>query len=156
MKDINSKEYLDHLRHSCAHLLASAVLELYPKAKLAIGPSIEDGFYYDIDFGNQKVSEADFPKIEEKMHELIKSWKGFERKMLSADKDKKEYGDNPYKYELIEEFSEGGKKEIGFYESVGSKSSYYKHGAYWDLCKGGHVENPSEEIDYSFDKSEEP
>jgi len=144
MKD---KINLDHLRHSTAHLLAAAVLELYPKAKLAIGPSIKNGFYYDIDFGKTKISDTDLPKIEKKMHELIHTWKGFKKHLLTARQAKKEYQDNPYKKELIEEFSKGDNK-IGFYESIGSKSSAYKKGFYWDLCKGGHVESPADEIKY--------
>ena len=77
---------LEHLRHSCSHLLASAVLDLWPDAKLTLGPAIEDGFYYDIDFGDTKISEADFPKIEEKMHDLVKSWSGFEKEIVSQEK----------------------------------------------------------------------
>ena len=71
---------LDNLRHSCAHLLAAAVLEIWPDAKLTLGPPIEEGFYYDIDFGKNKISELDFAKIEQKMHELVKDWKSFEKK----------------------------------------------------------------------------
>ena len=144
MKDDN---YLKYLRHSTSHLLAAAVIELWPNAKLAIGPAIENGFYYDIDFGNTKVSERDFPKIEKKMHELIGSWKSFHRLSFKASDAKKQYKDNPYKNELIEEFSNKG-KEVGFYESVGSKSTYFKGETYRDLCKGGHTEKPSEEIKY--------
>lgn len=144
MKD--DKVYLDNLRHSAAHLLAAAVLELYPEAKLAIGPSIENGFYYDIDFGSIKVTEEDFPTIEKKMRELVPSWKSFEKKELSAKEAKAQYKSNPYKEELIDEFSESGKKKIGFYQSVGSTSSYFNGKPYWDLCKGGHVENPAKEL----------
>ena len=134
----NNKEYLEHLRHSCAHLLAAAVMELWPKAKRTIGPAIEDGFYFDFDFGDVKISEDDFPKIEEKMHELSSKIKEFKRQDLSAEEAKNEYKGNQYKHELIEEFSEGGKKKISFYESVGI--------GYTDLCKGGHVEEPSKEL----------
>lgn len=130
-----SKEYLDNLRHSCAHLLAAAVLELYPKTKRTIGPSIENGFYYDFDFGNVKISEEDFPKIEAKMKELVKSWKGFERKDVTTDEAKEYYKDNEYKIELIEEFSGEG-KDLTFYNS----------GNYSDLCRGGHVNHPESEI----------
>lgn len=145
MKDNN---YLEHLRHSTSHLLAAAVVELWPDAKLAIGPAIENGFYYDIDFGDTKVSEADFPKIEKKMRELIGSWKSFHRLSIKASDAKKQYKDNPYKNELIDEFSNKGKEEVGFYESVGSRSIYFKGETYRDLCKGGHIEKPSEEIKY--------
>lgn len=130
-----SKEYLDNLRHSCAHLLAAAVLELYPKTKRTIGPSIENGFYYDFDFGDVKISEEDFPMIEAKMKELVKSWKGFERKDVTTDEAKEYYKDNEYKIELIEEFSSEG-KDLTFYNS----------GSYSDLCRGGHVNHPESEI----------
>lgn len=133
--DKQSKEYLDNLRHSCAHLLAAAVLELYPNTKRTIGPAIENGFYYDFDFGEVKVTESDFEKIEAKMKELVKSWKGFEKQEVSTDEAKKAYQDNEYKIELIEEFSADG-KNLTFYES----------GNYSDLCRGGHVEHPSSEI----------
>lgn len=137
MKQSDNKEYLDRLRHSAAHLLAAAVMELYPAAKRTIGPPIENGFYYDFDFGNIKISEEDLPKIEKKMREILPSWKSFERHELSAGQAKKEYSDNPYKIELINEFS-----------SQGQKLSSYKSGSYTDLCRGGHVEKPYEELKY--------
>ena len=111
MKKQSDNEYLNNLRHSAAHLLAAAIMELYPKAKRAIGPAIENGFYFDFDFsaqgrsasggGDFKISETDFPKIEAKMREILKNWKGFERHELSADKAKAEYPHNPYKHKLI-------------------------------------------------------
>ena len=143
------QDYLDKLRHSCAHLLAAAVLEIYPDAKLAIGPSIKEGFYYDIDFGETKVGNEQLPKIEKRMHKLITSWKGFEKKLLTAKEAKAHYkNDNPYKTELIDEFSKGGSEKIGFYESAGSVSKAFDGKPYSDLCKGGHVENPSKEIKF--------
>lgn len=133
----SDKNYLDNLRHSAAHLLAAAVMELWPNAKRTIGPSIENGFYFDFDFGEIKVSEDDFPKIEEKMHEIVKSWSGFERHELSPEDAKKEYPNNEFKHELIDEFSKEGQV-----------LTFYKSGDYWDLCRGGHVENPAEELKY--------
>lgn len=131
------QQYLDNLRHSASHLLAAAVLELFPDALLAIGPSIENGFYYDIDFRDTKLTEEDLPKIEEKMHELIKTWQGFERIEISLDDAKKQYQDNPYKLELIDEFS-----------NEGEQLTVYKSGNFRDLCRGGHVEKPDEELKY--------
>ncbi len=125
---------LDNLRHSAAHLLAAAVMELWPNTKRTIGPAIENGFYFDFEF-EHPVSENDFAKIEQKMHELVKKWESFERRELSAADAKKEYPDNPYKHELIDEFSQNG-------ETL----TFYKSGDYWDLCKGGHCENPKEEL----------
>lgn len=128
---------LDNLRHSCAHLLAAAVMELWPSSKLTLGPSIEDGFYYDIDFGDVKISEEDLLKIEAKMHELVKSWKGFEKKEVDADQALKDFKDNPYKIELIDEIAEKGEK-----------ITYYKSGNFSDLCRGGHIEKPAEDLKF--------
>jgi threonyl-tRNA synthetase len=132
----NKQEYLANLRHSAAHLLAAAVMELFPDAKRTIGPNIDDGFYFDFEFPTP-VSENDFPAIEAKMRELVKDWKSFERHELTADQAKKEYPNNPYKDELINEFAQEGKT-----------ITFYKSGEYWDLCKGGHVENPAKELKY--------
>lgn len=129
----NKQEDLDHLRHSCAHLLAAAVMELWPKAKRTIGPAIESGFYYDFD--NLKISEDDLLKIEAKMHELASSWKKFEKMEVSRQDAEKEFSDNPYKLELIGEFS--GK---------GENLTLYQSGTYVDLCRGGHCEHPDREL----------
>lgn len=135
--DKKSAEYLSNLRHSCSHLMAAAILELWPKAKRTLGPSIENGFYYDIDFVDTKVSEADFPKIEKKMHELVKDWKGFEKEVVTASEAKKVYKGNEYKVELINEFS-----------GEGQELTFYKSGNYTDLCRGGHVDHPNSEINH--------
>ncbi len=124
---IKDKESLDALRHSIAHLLAAAVMELWPGTKRTIGPAIENGFYFDFEFGHP-VSEDDLPKIENKMREILPAWDKFERHELTALEAKNEYPNNPYKHELIDEFSQGGKKV-----------SFYKSGSYWDLCRGGHL-----------------
>lgn len=130
--------HLDKLRHSAAHLLAAAVMDLWPHAKRAIGPAIENGFYFDFDFGDTKVTEEDFLAIEAKMREILPTWKKFERHELTSDEAKKQYPENRYKHELIDEFSEKGKKKV----------SFYKSGSYWDLCRGGHVEHPDKELKY--------
>src|SRR3989338_5323853 len=98
------KEHLSNLRHSCAHLLASSILELYPGAKNAIGPAIEEGFYQDFDLGDHKISEEDFPKIEAKMREKLNAWDDFGIDEVEIEKAKKDFAWNPYKLELIEEF----------------------------------------------------
>jgi len=131
----NDKLYLEHLRHSCAHLLAAAVIDLWPNTKRTIGPAIDNGFYYDFDFADVKISEEDFPKIESKMHNLAESWTEFEKKKVSKEEAEKDYRDNEYKIELIEEFSKEGQE-----------LTFYKSGNYSDLCRGGHVEKPSEEL----------
>ena len=120
---------LDDIRHSLAHLLAAAVMQLWPDAKRTIGPAIDNGFYFDFEF-SKPVTDADLPKIEAKMREILPAWDKFERHMLSAEDAKKEYPGNEYKHELIDEFTKDG-------EQV----SFYKSGDYWDLCRGGHVAN---------------
>ncbi len=122
------KDALEHYRHSLAHLLAAAVMELYPDTKRTIGPAIEDGFYYDFQFATP-VSEDDLPKIEEKMRELMKDWKTFDREEVSADEAKKRFADNPFKLELIDQFS-----------TDGQTLTFYHSGAFADLCRGGHAE----------------
>ena len=128
-------ERLTNLRHSCAHLMAAAVMELWPHARRTIGPSIENGFYSDFDFGDSKITDGDLPHIEAKMHEILPGWKNFERHELDTDAAKKKYPGNVYKYELIDEFA-----------AEGQKLTFYKSGQYWDLCRGGHVEHPDREL----------
>lgn len=125
-------EQLEQLRHSAAHLLAAAVLELRPEAKLAIGPATEDGFYYDIDFGDQPLTDADFPKLEKRMGKLAQSWNSFERQEVSADEARQLFAGNPYKLELIDEIA-----------AKGEAITLYQSGKFIDLCRGGHVEEPS-------------
>jgi threonyl-tRNA synthetase len=134
MKD----EKIHKLRHSLSHLLAMSIKHYLPQAKLAIGPVIDDGFYYDIDADDEKISEDDFKKIEDKMKEFIKQDLKFEKNVLSIEeaiakeKDRQE----DYKVELIEDLAKDGEKEV----------SYYKVGDFEDLCKGPHV-NSTKEID---------
>ncbi len=127
----DKKSTLAAKRHSLAHLLAAAVMQLWPDTKRTIGPAIDDGFYFDFEF-TKPISEDDFPKIEAKMREILPTWSMFERHELSAENAKKEYPGNEYKHELIDEFAKNG-------DSV----TFYKSGDYWDLCKGGHVEHMS-------------
>lgn len=120
---------LEHKRHSLAHLLAAAVMELWPDTKRTIGPAINDGFYYDFDF-TEKITEADLKKIEDKMRELYNTWDKFTGREVTIAEAKKEFKGNEYKLELIDEFSK---------ES--SKLTFFKSGNYIDLCRGGHVES---------------
>lgn len=129
------KQNLDHLRHSCAHLFAAAITELYPDVKIAIGPPIEDGFYYDADFGNLKLSEEEFDKIEQKMHQLVKGWRSFSKEEMSVEEALKYYKNNEYKRELIEEFAKKGER-----------ITFFTAGNFKDLCRGGHIENPKESL----------
>ncbi len=129
--------HLEHLRHSAAHLLAAAVLDLWPEAALTLGPAIEDGFYYDIDFGEATLSEKDLPKIEKKMKRLVTGWKEFSHREVAVDEAKTVFAGNPYKLELIEEIAERGEK-----------ITLYKVGEFEDLCRGGHVEEPKKELQH--------
>ncbi len=130
------KQNLDNLRHSCAHLLAKAVLELYPESHNAIGPAIENGFYQDFEM-SVKISEEDLPKIEKKMRELLPSWNHFETNEVSIEEARKLFKHNPYKVALAEEF-----------EKQGKKLTTNNPGNFLDLCKGGHVENPGKELQH--------
>ena len=132
---MKTDNYLHNLRHSTAHLLAYAVMELWPDTKRTLGPATDDGFYYDFEFKNP-ISENDFPKIEKKMRQLVSSWKEFTKEELPAEEAKKRHKNNQYKYELVDEHSEKGKKNV----------TYYTAGSFGDLCKGGHVKNPSKKI----------
>ncbi|MCU7613674.1 threonine--tRNA ligase [Chryseobacterium sp. GMJ5] len=114
--------------HSSAHLLAQAILEFYPNAKLTIGPAIESGFYYDVDFGDESLSEKDFEKIEKKVLENAKKASTFSLYPVSKEEALKTYADNPYKVELISNLNDG---EITF----------VTHDNFTDLCRGGHIPN---------------
>lgn len=120
------------IRHSLSHVMAAAILEMWPKVKFSIGPATDNGFYYDIDFGEEKVSEEDLPKIEAKMRELIKKNLEFEQFKLNTHEALKREKENqqPYKQELIEDLIKSGETEV----------SYYKLGDFVDLCCGPHIE----------------
>jgi threonyl-tRNA synthetase len=130
--DASSPEGRDVLRHSTAHVLAQAVTALFPGAKYAIGPSIEDGFYYDFDIGRPFTPE-DLGTIEGKMREIIAAGQPFIREEVSRDEGMKRFHDQPFKVEIIEgvEESEGG----------GETVTIYKNNGFEDLCLGPHVEN---------------
>ena len=125
---------MSNLRHSLAHLLAASVRELYPGAQNAIGPSVDNGFYQDFNLPEQ-ISDKDLQKIEQKMRELLKKWDKFEKREVTAEEAKKEFGWNPYKVELIEEFAKEGKN-----------LTFYTAGGFLDLCKGGHLDHPNKEL----------
>lgn len=126
---------LEHKRHTLAHLLAASILELYPDAKRTIGPAIDNGFYFDFEFPTRKPSEEDLVRIEETMRDILPTWTAFTRSEKTKDEASAEYTDNPYKQELIEEFTKEGQKV-----------TFYASGNYTDLCRGGHSENPARDI----------
>ncbi|MDE2188634.1 MAG: threonine--tRNA ligase [Patescibacteria group bacterium] len=127
-------DFLPHLRHTLAHLLASAVLELYPDALPTIGPAIDNGFYYDFQFSTP-ISDKDLPKIEKKMEKILSTWLAFSHREVSESEAKKIFKGNPYKLELIDEIV-----------SKNEKITLYKCGDFEDLCRGGHLEHPAAEI----------
>lgn len=112
--------------HSSAHLLAQAIMEYYPNAKLTIGPAIENGFYYDVDFGDEVFSEKDFEKIEKKMLENAKKDSTFTIRSVSKNDALEAYKDNPFKTELIENLEDGS-------------ITFVTHDNFTDLCRGGHI-----------------
>lgn len=130
---MHDKSDIDHIRHSLAHLLAAAVLEKYPKAKLGIGPTIEHGFYYDIKFP-KTVTPEELPEFEKTMRKLIAAKLPFSGRKVTPAEAKKIFKDQPFKLDLIKEFV---KEKKGL--------SVYKTGdIFLDLCRGGHVKNTSE------------
>lgn len=122
------QEELQHLRHSFAHLLAAAVLDIHPDAKRTIGPAIDDGFYYDFRFA-QPFSEDELPVIEKRMREIMKTWQTFARREVTPQEARETFADNVYKLELIDEFS-----------ADGQHLTLYTSGNFTDLCRGGHAD----------------
>ncbi|MBN2854558.1 threonine--tRNA ligase [Patescibacteria group bacterium] len=133
MKQENENSELMAKRHSLSHLLAASVRELYPEAQFAIGPAIDNGFYYDIDFGELKITEADLKNIEKKMAFLAKQNLKFEHREESIDSALKtaEASKEIYKAELISDLKKEGETKV----------SFYKVGNFEDLCRGPHVDN---------------
>ena len=131
---INIKENLElnTLNHSCAHLMAQAIKHLYPHAKFWVGPVIEEGFYYDIDLGNDVIKEEDFPKIEKEMKKLSKDGKRITRIEISKQEALEMFKDDEYKLDLIENLPED------------AVITAYRQGDYTDLCRGPHVESCKE------------
>jgi threonyl-tRNA synthetase len=130
---------LYRIRHSAAHVMAQAVMEMFPgEAKIAIGPPIEDGFYYDFELPRPLTPE-DLEKIEARMREIISGGYTFERRALSADEAKDMFADQPYKIELIEGLEEGGLDEYGEPIEEKPEISIYQHDEFIDLCRGPHV-----------------
>ena len=146
-KKTEEKKLLFKQRHSLAHLLAAAIMEKYPEASLAIGPVIENGFYYDIDTSAYEngLSDKDFPKLEKRMRELIKKHLTFKKREISYTQAKKMFTGNPYKQELIEDLKKAKKKitvyETGTLHRQKSASGQHEFVQFIDLCSGPHVKN---------------
>ncbi len=129
-------ENIEKIRHSLAHIMASAVLELFPKTKLGMGPAIENGFYYDFQL-SKPLQEQDLEEIEKKMKELILQKQKFEKKNIAKRQAKKLFAVQPYKLELIKDLP-------------GENVSIYQTGEFVDLCKGPHINNTKEIAPNSF------
>lgn len=143
----NSEQYeasmLYKVRHSTAHVMAQAVLEKFPTAKIAIGPAIEEGFYYDFDLPRPLTPE-DLENLEKRMREIIKSDVRFERREVSADEARKIFHDQSYKIELIDGLESGNLDEDGNPTDEKTVISTYTQGIFTDLCRGPHVESTAQ------------
>jgi threonyl-tRNA synthetase len=134
------------LRHSTAHVLANAVLDLFPHAKVAIGPPITDGFYYDFDLGkdenggNKTFTPEDLERLEERMREIIRENNTFQYREVSLEEAQQLFKDQPYKIELIEGIAKGGINEYGEETDEKPVISTFTEGHFEDLCRGPHVE----------------
>ena len=133
MINIREDERLHVLNHSCAHLLAQAVSHLYPHAKFWVGPVIDDGFYYDIDLGEDSIREEDLPRIEKEMKKIAKDGKRIVRHEISKEEALEMFKDDPYKIDLISRMDEDEEK-----------ISIYSQGDFTDLCRGPHIESVKE------------
>ena len=132
-----NEEQLSNVRHSLAHILAAAMRRIYSsdKVKLGVGPVIENGFYYDFDLGDIKISEDDLPKIEKEMQKIIAEKQEFvgEEKSLAEAVEQEKAAGQPYKLELLQDL-----------EQEGATITFYTNGDFTDLCRGGHVKNTSD------------
>ena len=130
---------LHRICHSAAHVMAQAVLELFPEGKIAIGPAIEEGFYYDFDLPRTLLPE-DLEKIEARMREIVREDYPFVYREVSAGEARQQFADQPYKVELINDLEKGGMDEYGNPTGEPVRISFYTHGPFTDLCRGPHVE----------------
>lgn len=138
-KRTNHDEFLHKLRHSTAHVMADAVLQIFPEGKIAIGPPIEHGFYYDFDLPRALTPE-DLEEIERRMREIIARDLPFEKRVVSPEEARALFRDQPYKLELIDTILAAGTDEYGE-ETVGNAElSTYRHGDFEDLCRGPHLD----------------
>ena len=128
MINFREDEQLSVLNHSCAHVMAQAVKHLYPQAKFWVGPVVSEGFYYDIDLGEDVIKDEDIPKIEKEMKKICKDGKRIVREELSKEQALEMFKDDEYKIDLINNFEEG------------TNISCYRQGDFVDLCRGPHVE----------------
>ena len=128
MIDFKEDEILSVLNHSCAHVMAQAIKHLYPQAKFWVGPVVSEGFYYDVDLGNDVIKDEDIPKIEKEMKKICKDGKRITRQEISKEEALEMFKDDEYKIDLINNFEND------------TTISCYRQGDFVDLCRGPHVE----------------
>ena len=135
--------YLYKVRHSAAHIMAQAVVEMFPEAKYTIGPPVESGFYYDFDLPRNLTPE-DLQQIEKRMRQIVQGKHEFRKTVISAEQAREIFKDQPYKLELIEGLEKGGLDEYGNPLKEKPEISIYQHDTFVDLCRGPHVRNTKE------------
>src|SRR5512143_2700701 len=128
------------IRHSAAHVMAQAVLEMFPEGKITIGPPVENGFYYDFDLPRNLTPE-DLEQIEKRMRQIIAGKHDFVKKVVSADEARQIFKDQPYKLELIDGLEKGGFDEYGNPLKEKVEISIYKQAGFVNMCRGPHVAN---------------
>lgn len=147
MPDNSEERYeesqLYRIRHSAAHVMAQAVMEMFSEAKIAIGPPVEDGFYYDFDLPRPLTPE-DLQVIEKRIRQVIAGSHSFQKEVVSAEEARQIFADQPYKLELIEGLEQGGYDEYGQPLEEKPEISLYKHDTFVDLCRGPHVAHTGE------------
>jgi threonyl-tRNA synthetase len=137
------ESHLYKIRHSAAHIMAQAVVEIFPEAKYTIGPPVENGFYYDFDLPRNLTPE-DLEQIEKRMRQIVQGKHEFKKQVISAEKAREIFKDQPYKIELIEGLEKGGLDEYGNPLKEKPEISIYQHDTFVDLCRGPHVQNTKE------------
>jgi threonyl-tRNA synthetase len=132
------QQHLHKLRHSCEHILTMAIRKFYPDMKMAMGPATDEGFYFDVDLGQEKITDSDFKKIEKEMWRIINSQLDFVQEEIEIDKARKIFEGNPYKQEWLDEIEQKGEKATVYYTGRGTPDEFV------DLCSGPHVDNTSQ------------
>ncbi len=142
------EQNLHDMRHSLSHIMAQAVLKFFPEAKLAIGPAIDDGFYYDFDLAEESFSADDLKKIEKQMQDIVKQKQEFEKFELTLVEAREKLKNNPYKLELIDELEQKGEVNVSFYRNINKNGEVM----FEDMCSGPHLENTGEVGFFKLDK----
>ncbi len=133
-------EKLETMRHSLAHIMAQAVLKLFPDAKLTIGPAVANGFYYDFDLLDKSFAPEDLKKIQKEMERIVREDQKFEQYFLPISEAKEKFKNNPYKLELIAELEKEGESQISFYRNLNQKGEV----VFEDMCSGPHLNSTKE------------